>query len=262
MVCDALRFFLEFTLRWDEWLSLEQQSEARAVMTNDYANAGWRAFQAGWVHQLRKQDDALLACASRAATHWDIAEAGPRERGAALYLRGVGHRAKGDLSAAIAAYHQALDSFRTMAVESQEIASTLNALAIAEKASEDLAAAEQHYREAIRVADGLGDVEGLATYTGNLAGLMLDKKEWQMAEEFTREALPLSEKMGRLELIAAHNLRLAQALIGQRKTGEALPHAQTAFSIYEQLGRADEITFARETLAQCDSENSRSDPPA
>lgn len=32
-ICAALRFFLEFTLRWDEWLSLEQQKSGRLELT-------------------------------------------------------------------------------------------------------------------------------------------------------------------------------------------------------------------------------------
>ena len=39
--------FLEFHGRWDEWLSLNQQAEAKAVAAGDHDNAGWRAYQAG-----------------------------------------------------------------------------------------------------------------------------------------------------------------------------------------------------------------------
>ena len=46
-VCDALDHFLEFTGRWDEWLSLNQQAEAKAVAAGDHDNAGWRAYRGG-----------------------------------------------------------------------------------------------------------------------------------------------------------------------------------------------------------------------
>ena len=87
-VCDALSYFLDFTGRWDEWLSLNQQAEAKAVAAGDHDKAGWRAYQAGWVHYLREQADAVLACADRAAAHWQTAQAGARERAFAIRLRG------------------------------------------------------------------------------------------------------------------------------------------------------------------------------
>ena len=58
-----------------------QQAEAKAVAAGDHDNAGWRAYQAGWVHYLRGQADAVLACADRAAAHWQTAQVGrPRAR--------------------------------------------------------------------------------------------------------------------------------------------------------------------------------------
>jgi hypothetical protein len=38
-VCNALRWFLEYTGRWDDWLSLEQQAETKAVAASDHRNA-------------------------------------------------------------------------------------------------------------------------------------------------------------------------------------------------------------------------------
>jgi hypothetical protein len=62
--------FLEFTGRWDEWLWLSEQAEARTLAAGDKENAGWRAFQAGYTYRLRGQADEVLACAARAAEHW------------------------------------------------------------------------------------------------------------------------------------------------------------------------------------------------
>ena len=108
-ICNGVRFFCEFTVRWDEWLSLEQQGEARAVKAGDFRSAGWRAFQAGWVHQLRGQANPALACARRTVKHWKRAEVGPREQAAALHLRGLGYELKNDYPAAMEAYRQALE---------------------------------------------------------------------------------------------------------------------------------------------------------
>ncbi len=150
-VCDALRYFLEFTGRWDEWLLLNQQAEARAVAAGDHGNAGWRAYQAGWVHYLRQQADAVLDCAHRAAAHWQTPHAGARERAFAVRLRGIGHKLKADYPAAIAAYCEVLHLHRTVSAESADVAIALNDLSHVEKLSGDLAAAERHLRKAVRV---------------------------------------------------------------------------------------------------------------
>jgi len=63
-----------------------------------------------------------------------------------------------------------------------DVAIALNWLASAEQRSRDFGAAERHYREALCVARAVGDAEGLATYTGNLAALALQREDWPAAE--------------------------------------------------------------------------------
>jgi hypothetical protein len=111
-VCGALPHFLDFTGRWDEWLSLSQQAEAKALAAGDHDEAGWRAFQAGWVHYLRRQVDRVLACADRAAAHWQTGQSGTRDRATAILLRGHGHQLNKDYPAAIAAYRESVDLLR------------------------------------------------------------------------------------------------------------------------------------------------------
>ncbi len=251
-VCDALAQFLNFTGRWDEKLSLNQQAEARAVAAGDPDKAGWRVKDAGYIHYQRRQADAVLACADRTAAHWKAAKAGARERAIAIQLRGLGHRLKKDYPAAITAYREALDLCRSLSAESVDVATVLNALASAEKDSGDLPAAERDYREALRVARAVGDAEGVAIYTGNLAELTLEREDWPGAETLAREALPLSEKVGRQELIASNCQRLAKALVRQSKAAEALPHARRAVEIYTKLGSPN-LAAAQATLLECES---------
>ena len=251
-VCEALHRFLNFTGRWDEWLSLSQQAEAKAVAADDHDNAGWRAYAAGYVHYLRGQADAVLAWADRAAAHWQTAQAGARERGSAIRLRGLGHRLKADYPTAIAAFREALDLWRSLSAESEDVAIALNALAEAKRLSGDLVAAEGDYREALRVARAVGYAEGVATYTGNLAALALKRKDWPGAETLARDALSLSEKVGRLEMIAEDCRRLANALVRQGKATEALPYARRAVDIYTRLG-SPELEAPRATLRECES---------
>ncbi len=251
-VCDALTNFLNFHGRWDEWLALNAKAEGRAVAAADHDRAGRRAYFTGIIHSLRQQADAVLTCAERAAAHWAKANAGARECAIAIRLRGHGHRAKADYAAAIAAYCEALDIDRQRDAESVEVAICLNDLACAESDFGDFAAAEKHYREALKVARIVGTTSGVATYTGNLASLAIDQKDWLKAENLAREALPLSEKVGRQELIAANSHSLAKALVRQGKAAEALPHARLAVDIFTRLG-IPEFAFAQATLTECET---------
>jgi tetratricopeptide (TPR) repeat protein len=250
-VCNALRFFLEFTGRWDEWLSLEQQAEAQAVVAADHKSAGWRTYFTGWVHYLRGQADDVLACAERAWAYWQRAQAGAREHAFAIRLRGIGHHMKKDYRAAIAAYRECLALHRTLSVESVDVALTLNWLATAERAAGDLDDAQRDYREALRIARAVNYPEGVANYTGNLALLARHRGDWPTVETLAREALTLAESVGRLELIAGNCRSLAQALVRQAKPAKAVPYAQRAVDIYARLG-SPRLESARKTLKECE----------
>jgi len=250
-VCRALFRFLVFRGRWDEWLALSEKAEAMATAAADHNNAGWRAFQTGFIHFLRQQADAVLACSERAVAHWELADAGARERACAIRLRAYAYKLKADYRAAIAALREVLELCRSLATESEDVAISLSDLAGAESYSGDLAAAEGHYREALRVARAVDDPEGVATYIGNLAGLALDRKDWLAAEALAQEALPLAEAIHRQELIASNHRRLAHALVRQLKAAEAQPHARRAVEIYTHLG-SPKLEGAREILRECE----------
>jgi tetratricopeptide (TPR) repeat protein len=220
------------------------------VVDADHEKAGWCAYHCGFIHSLRKQADAVLTCAGRAAEHWDDAEANPRERSIAIALRGRGHLLKENYPAAVTAYREVFELHRSLTAESDDVAISLNDLATAEKDAGNFPAAEEHYREALRVARAVDYAEGIAYVTGNLAGLALVRRDWPTAEILAREALPLSEAVHRQELVAYDCLRLALALLQQEKAAEALPHAQRAVEIDTRLIHPD-LEAARRILTQC-----------
>ena len=256
IVCAGLVGFLNFTGRWDEWLALSRDAEGRAVAADDFEKAGWRAYQAGWIHSLRGQSAKVLVCADRADAHWRAAKAGIREQATAIRLRGVGHGLAKDYPAAIAAYREALELWRALGHESVDVAIGLNALAGAEQLSGDLDAAERHYREALRIDYAVNFREGLASHTGNLAALALEREDWAAAETLAREALQL--RVGKQQSIALNSYRLAGALMRQGKKEEALPHVRRAVEIYQKLG-LPELASAQRILAECESSENSSD---
>lgn len=250
-ICDALFQFFNFTGRWDERLSFNQQAETRALAANDFNSAGNRAYQVGMVHYLRDEAEEVLKYADRAAAHWQAAKSGSRERAMAIQLRGIGHRLREDHHAAITAFEEVLALDRTLSTESMDVVSDLNSLASAERLSGDFPAAERDYREALRVALAVGDAEGVAISTGNLAALALEREDWPAAEILAREAGPLSEKLGRQELIAHDCHRLAIALVGQGKAIEGVSYARRAVEIFTRLGSPN-LSYAQATLAECE----------
>ncbi len=252
MVCNALYRFLDFSGRWDDRIALSLAAEDRAVLAEDWSSAGWRAYQAGYCHTLRGDAAPVLACAERAAGHWEQASSGAYERATATQLRGHGHRLAEDHAAAIAASREALDLYRGLAPKSRDVASALNSLAAALSDSKQYDEAEPVCRDALALARELPDPDGVATYTGNLADLALDREHWTEAESLAREALKLAEALGRKELIAFDCAHLAQALARQGRSGEGLVHARRAVALYGEL-RSPDLADAQTTLAECEA---------
>jgi len=250
-LCAALLAFLNYSGRWDERLALCEQAEAKAVAAGDWQNAGWRAFGAGYTCYLRGQAAEVQCWADRAAAHWESAGAGARERAFAIHLRGLGHRLAKDHPAAIAAHQEALALDRTLHPESADVATGLSYLAAAERHRGDHAAAEREFGEALRIARKINYREGVATYTGNLARLALDRQQWPEAERLACEALTLAERLGRTELVGADTCTLAKAMLRQGRPAEALPIARRAVEIMAKLHHPD-LDEARGVLAECD----------
>lgn len=254
-MCNAFRDFLHFTGRWDEWLAFSLATETRFAANNDFYNAGWSAFDAGWVYYLRKQATEVLAVAEQITEYWNKANAGIRERATAIRLRGMGYKIMKDYPAALNAYKESVALFREINTESDDVAILVNGIATIEEMLNDNEAAERDYKEALRIAIAIGFVWGQATYTGNLGCLMLDMGDLPAAEMYAYEALQLSEKVGRIELIAFNCSILGRALVKQDKKVDAIEYVKRALEIYTQLGLHDDIANVKALLQECEENN-------
>ncbi len=250
-VYTALESFYEFTGRLDERLSLSLRVEEKAAAENDFLDAGWRAYDAGWIRYLQCQAAEVRACAERATGYWARANAGAREQAVALRLQGLGHQVAKDYAAAAAAFRQAIELDRSLSAESEDMAIGLNALAEAERLAGDLDASERDYREALRIANAIGNPECcIADYNGGLIELALDRQQWEYAESLAVKALAEADKIGRKMLIAQGCDRLARAMARQGRKSEAIPYARRGVELFVELG-SEELQEARKTLLEC-----------
>ncbi len=250
-VCEHLSDFLNFTGRWDERLSLNQKAEAKALAAGDHHNAGWRTYQAGYVHYVRGEAEAVKGCANCAALHWGAAPTAALEQSKAKRLCGLYARLKQDYVTAIGSHQEALALCRESSRGTAHEAVALKDIADVERLSGRFAVAEDYYHEALSVARAVHYRNGVATYTGLLAALALDRKDWLEAEALARDALRLSERLRHEKVIAENCFRLAHALGRQGKQAEGLPYARRAVEILTKL-RSPTLEEARTVLAECE----------
>jgi tetratricopeptide (TPR) repeat protein len=224
-LCKAVKFFLDFTGRWDERIFLSRAAEAKAEAHGDFANAGFRAYEAGWMHFRRHEHAEVLACANRTEQYWKQAKDADTVPGFVFQIRGLAYQLDENYPVAQRAYTEALRLHREGRKERRNVAMALYGIAKAKRALHELEAAEDDYREALQIAKEAEDIEYVAMSTGDLAAVALDRNDWRRAECFSREALRLAEKIRRQDLIAVDCRRLANALAGQGKKAEGLPCA-------------------------------------
>ncbi len=225
-LCDALRNFLNFSGRWDEWLALSEQAEARAVAAGDWPNAGWRAYDAGFTYFLRGQAAEVLRWADRAAAHWQAAAGPARERAVAIRLRGLGHQLAKDYAAAIAAYQEALAlcARSTRRAWTWRSASTTSPGPSGLRATPRPPSATTAKPCASRARSTTSD--GCRLSPATWPSWRWTGAQWPEAERLAREALALAEKLGRAELVGSDCYRIAEALLRQGRPAEALPFAR------------------------------------
>ncbi|HEX2092600.1 MAG TPA: tetratricopeptide repeat protein [Longimicrobiaceae bacterium] len=249
--CDALMGFLHCTGRWDESIELARRAEEEAKSRGKYWMAGWRACQVANLMFRRGNADGVRVATDRAFEHWQHAERTEYELGILRRRRGMEHELRGEYDAALDYYRKALDLWRRLSQESEDISRVLNDIAGIRRKTGDLGAAQSDYREALRIAHNVKFWEGIANTRGNLADVALDREKWRAAERLANDALRLSTQMGHSELMAANYRRIAIALAHQGKPGDGLRYARRAEDISKTL-RSPELKRAEHARRVCE----------
>jgi len=255
--CDSILWFLEYSGREDELRSLYRDAEIKALENYDYVSAGRRAQGLGSSYINLRDADKAFACAERASTHWQKASIGVREKALVEKLHGDVHRLKGRFSTAKLQYSNALQLFRTISQNSNDVSAALHSLADVERESGEYDSAKKYFQEALSIAKENQSSPCIANFTVGLASVAIMRDDWPETEILAREALQLSEAVGKLELIACSCLCLAHGLIFQGKCAEAKHHACRAVELYTKLGRTKNIEIAQVIIDFCDKGSSQ-----
>ena len=132
----------------------------------------------------------------------------------------------------------------------------LNDLATVERKNKDYTSAKRDLDESLRIVKLINSENGIATISGSLAELALDREQWAEAESLAREALALDEKIGRQKLNAGDCHILAKALLKQSGKSdwqsdlqEALSLSRRAVEIFTRLRHPD-LQEVQETLEE------------
>jgi nucleoside phosphorylase/tetratricopeptide (TPR) repeat protein len=255
--CHALFHFLNFFGHWDEALRLNCVAEAIALTVDDFHNAGWRTYHAGFFHFQLGEASKLSAATERCESYWSRSQLGfglEEKQAWVRRLRGRGFMLNQDYQAAMEAFAESVNLRRGLDPVSRELGFALMFLAHAEQMRGELVAAESHLCEALQIAMENNDSEAIAANTGELAELAIAKKNWLKAGNLAKEGLERSETLGRMDYTGFNCRRLAQALTHQNRHEEALPLAQRAVNIFTRLRMPDELEQARAVLQACGGE--------
>ena len=243
----ALNQFLWFRGYWNEGLRLGEWNYEAGKALEDWAKAGWGAYDVAWIHYNRKETAQAETWAGRMAAAMERGGT-RRDRAAATHLRGLVAQQKRDFVEAERLMNEFLSERRALGEETDE-AIVLNALGELMQEQKAYERAEEYYRQALALADKVGRQEYQVEYAVNLGLLALDQGCPTEAQRWFDQLLSLAQEVKQQDVIADYKWGLARVLEEEGKFAEALPLAEEALRIRERLGHMD-VEESRELVAR------------
>jgi tetratricopeptide (TPR) repeat protein len=218
---------------WDESIELSEWAYEAAQATGEWQSAGWRAYQAAWIHYSRAETDRAQAWADRCAEAWERG-GGRSDCAEATRLRGLVAGQRKELAEAERLLTEAMIVYRDLGEEVNQ-ANVLNSLGGVARERKGHARAQEFYRQALVIAEKTGNREHQAAYSGNLGRVALDQNHPAKARRWYERELALAQEVGRQDLIAEAQSSLAEILEQENRPAEALALAEEALHIRERL---------------------------
>ncbi|MFT4557068.1 MAG: tetratricopeptide (TPR) repeat protein [Planctomycetaceae bacterium] len=154
----------------------------------------------------------------------------------ALTMRGWIHHLHGELDDAIRCHKTILELTSN---DNPFYACALGNLGIVYDTLGDLDRAEKMFVKALKIDEGLGRKEGMATAYGNLGIVYKTRGELGRAEQMHLKALEIDKKLGNMKGVARHSGNLAVVYMTRDDLDQAEEMHRNALRINEELGHKE-----------------------
>jgi tetratricopeptide (TPR) repeat protein len=241
----ALQQFLIFYGRLDESIELYTQAYEIDLAMQNWAWAGWRAYDVAIIYLKRSLLDDAALWTDRCVKLWER-EGSNNEQAEAKRIRGLVAQERRDYPNAIKIFQESLSIFRDLGMD-REVSVVLGDLGYVVRLGGEYDRAEVYFRDALSLSRKTGDKEEEVYLLGMLGTVDIDRGKPEEACKWFEQALPLAKEVGRQDYIAYLQYRLACTHEAEGQIDLALPLAQDALKIYGRL-RFSQEEKARELV--------------
>ena len=233
----ALGIFTNTRGFWEECIHLNTQAYQAIHKTNDWSNAGWRAYDIAFTRYNRGEIEQAALWANVAEQAWGYGGT-QRDQVAGKSLQGLIAQERGDLDRAARLYGDALNTYRQLADRSAEaiVLTSLGHIASKRKQNAD---EENYYQQVVTIYQDLEDWSGMALGYSNLGYCFFDQEKLIEARKAFEYGLQLARQVRRDQTIASSLDGLARIDEREGQLQRALYQAEEALLIQERLRYRD-----------------------
>jgi tetratricopeptide (TPR) repeat protein len=233
----ALNVFLRYRGYWDERVRLGELAYDAAKALQDWPNAGWSAYETGWIYYLRGEVERAQSWFNRMLRVIELSEVQGGQT-VAPYLRGLSAYHAGKSAEAERLWTEALKLSRESAQTEEEMIVLHDLGNVAWRLKKD-GQAEDYYHQSLAIAEQIDDKEHQAVCFGSLGKIATKRSRPAEARPFYQRQLELAQALGRQDLVAKAQAGYARALEAERDYSAALRRAEEALNISERLQDRD-----------------------